>query len=44
MDVKIIFLNEYIKRDIYMEQSLDFTSSNSDHMVYKLQKSIYGLK
>ena len=27
-----------------MEQSMDFTSNDSDHKVCKLQRSIYGLK
>ena len=44
MDVKIIFLNGYLEEDIYIEQSLDFTSSDDDHQVCKLQRSIYGLK
>ena len=44
MDVKIIFLNGYLEEDIYMEQSLDFTFSDSDHKICKLQRSIYGLK
>ena len=36
MDVKTIFLNGYLKEDIYMEQSMDFTSSDGDHRVCKL--------
>ena len=44
MDVKITFLNGYLEKDIYMEQLLGFTSSDSDHKVCKLQRSIYGLK
>ena len=38
------FLNGYLEEDIYMEQSLGFTSSDTDHKVCKLQRSIYGLK
>ena len=38
------FLNGYLEEDIYMEQSLDFTSSDDNHKVCKLQRSIYGLK
>ena len=44
MDVKTVFLNGCLEEYIYIEQLLDFTSNNSDHMVCKLQKSIYGLK
>ena len=44
MDVKMIFLNGYLKEDIYMEQPLDFTFSDSDHRICKLQKFIYGFK
>ena len=44
MDVKTIFLNGYLEKDIYIEQSLDFISSDSDHKVCKLQRSTYGLK
>ena len=44
MDVKMAFLNGYLEKDIYMEQLLGFTSSDSDHKVCKLQRSIYGLK
>ena len=35
---------KYMEEDIYMKQLLDFTSSDSDHKVCKLQRSIYGLK
>ena len=44
MDVKTTFLNGYLEEDIYMEQPLGFMSSDSDHKVCKLQRSIYGLK
>ena len=44
MDVKMIFLNGYLEEDIYMEQSLGFTSSDSNHKICKLQRSIYELK
>ena len=44
MDVKTIFLNRYLEEDIYKEQPMGFTSSDSDHKVCKLQRSIYGLK
>ena len=44
MNVKTAFLNGYLEEDIYMEQPLGFTSSDTDHKVCKLQRSIYGLK
>ena len=44
MDIKIVFLNGYLEEDIYMEQPMDFISSDGDHRVYKLQRSIYRLK
>ena len=44
MDVKTTFLNGYLEEDIYMEQSLGFTSNNNDFKICKLQRSIYGLK
>lgn len=43
MDAKSIFLNDFIKEDIYVEQPHGFESSlHSDH-VYKLKKA-FGLK
>ena len=44
MDVKTTFLNGYLEEDIYMEQPLGFTSSDDDHKICKLQRSICGLK
>ena len=44
IDVKTTFLNGYLEEDIYMEQSLGFTSDDNDHRVFKLQRFIYGLK
>ena len=44
MDIKMAFLNGYLEEDIYIEQPLGFTSSDADHKVCKLQRSIYGLK
>ena len=44
MDVKTAFLNGSLEEDIYMEQPLGFTSSDDDHKICKLQRSIYGLK
>ena len=36
MDVKTVFLNGYLEKDIYMEQPLSFTSNNGDHKICKL--------
>ena len=44
MDVKTMFLDRYLEKDFYMEQSLGFTSSDGDYKVCKLQRSICGLK
>ena len=44
MDVKAVFLNRYLEKNIYMEQLLGFSFSDGDHKVCKLQRSIYGLK
>ena len=44
MNMKITFLNEYLEKDIYIEQSLGFISGDGDHRICKLQRSIYGLK
>ena len=42
MDVKTAFLNGEPKEDIYKKQPEEFSSSASDHLVCKLNKSIYG--
>ncbi|GJY27458.1 putative RNA-directed DNA polymerase [Tanacetum coccineum] len=44
MDVKIAFLNGYLDEDIYMVQPEGFVDPNHPRKVYKLQRSIYGLK
>ena len=43
MDVKIAFLNGYIKEYIFMEQPKGYESKEGLKM-YKLNRSIYGLK
>ncbi len=43
MDVKTTFLNGDLEEDIYMEQPEGFTQE-SEHLVCKLHKSLYGLK
>ncbi|KAH9725006.1 Integrase catalytic domain-containing protein [Citrus sinensis] len=44
MDVKTAFLNGHLEENIYMQQSDGFIQKGQEHMVYKLQRSIYGLK
>ena len=43
MDVKTAFLNDYVKKEIYMKQPKGFESEDSSK-VCKLNISIYGLK
>ena len=44
MDVKTTFLNGDLKGEVYMKQPEGFSSSSGEHLVCKLNKSIYGLK
>jgi len=44
MDVKIAFLNEDLKENIYMDQPMGFSVEGNEVMVCKLKKSIYSLK
>ena len=44
MDVKTAFLNDNLDENIYMMQPDGFIAKNQEHMVCKLQRSIYGLK
>jgi len=44
MDVKITFLNGDLEDEVYMKQPEVFSSSSGEHLVCKLNKSIYGLK
>ena len=43
MDVKIAFLNVFIKEELYMMQPKCFVDPKSANKVCKLQRSIYGL-
>ena len=42
-DVKIAFLNEFIKEELYMMQPKGFVNPKGANKVCKLQRSIYGL-
>ncbi|GJT07476.1 retrotransposon protein, putative, ty1-copia subclass [Tanacetum coccineum] len=44
IDVKIVFLNDYLDEDIYMVQPEGFVDPNIPRKVCKLQRSIYSLK
>jgi hypothetical protein len=44
MDVKTTFLHGDLEEQIYMEQLEGFSQLGQEHLVYKLKKSLYGLK
>ena len=44
MDVKTAFLNGNLEEEIYMKQPEGFIAKNQEHMVCKLNRSIYELK
>ena len=44
MNVMPTFLNGDLVKDVYMSQPIGFEEFGDEHMVCKLQKSIYGLK
>jgi hypothetical protein len=44
MDVKTAFLNSNIEKELYMVQPEGFVDCKDANKVYKLQRSIYGLK
>ena len=44
MDVKIVFLNRFLKEDVYVAQPKGFIDPHFlDHVLY-LKKALYGLK
>jgi hypothetical protein len=44
MDVKNAFLNGYINKEVYVEQPPGFKDDKKPDHVYKLKKTLYGLK
>ena len=44
MVLRIAFLNGDSVEDVYISQSTGFKEVGKEHLVCKLQKSIYGLK
>ena len=43
MDVKTVFLNGFLKEELYMMQLEGFVDPKGTNKVSKLQRSIYGL-
>lgn len=44
IDVKMTFHNDELEDEVYIKQLKRFSSSTSEHFVYKLNESIYKLK
>jgi hypothetical protein len=44
MDVKTTFLNGEVEQEVYIEQPEGFVIHGKESHVYKLKKSLYGLK
>jgi hypothetical protein len=44
MDMKIAFLNGPIKEEVYVEQPPGFEDDRYPDHIYKLSKTLYGLK
>ena len=44
MDVKTAFLHGDLDKEIYMQQPEEIVVPGKEHMVYKLTRSLYGLK
>nr|GEW05822.1 hypothetical protein [Tanacetum cinerariifolium] len=44
MDVKMAFLNDILREEVYVNQSDGFVNKDNPNHVYKLKKALYGLK
>ena len=44
MDVKTNFLNGVLEEEVYVEHPLSFETHDRESHVFKLKKSLYGLK
>jgi hypothetical protein len=44
IDVKIAFLNGYLREVIYMEQTVGYVMKGQEHFVCKLENSLHGLE
>ena len=44
MDVKSTFLNDILEEEVYLNQPLGFEIKDQEQNVYKLKKTLYGLK
>ncbi|GAA0176194.1 hypothetical protein LIER_29232 [Lithospermum erythrorhizon] len=44
MDVKSVFLNGVVEEEVYVEQPKGFVDNSCPQHVYRLKKSLYGLK
>lgn len=44
MDLKFAFLNGFLDEEVYVEQPKGFDDSKLPNHIYKLNKTLYGLK
>ena len=44
MDVKSTFLNSLIQEEVFVDQHPDFEDHNFPNHIFKLKKTLYGLK
>ena len=44
MDVKSAFLNGVLKEEVYVEQPPSYEVAGEEHNVYRLKRTLYGLK
>ena len=44
MDVKTAFLNENLDEEVFIDQLESFMVERKEYIMYKLKRSIYGLK